>query len=502
MQPDLLWNVGGIPPEAREAARAAARREGMPVGEWLTRRILRPASAAQPDILALPESWRPNPAANADGYGSIDALHCEKKVARPSERPQGHDAYPDRSLELREEPRSEPWQSADTTAQSGQDLEDPAGAITQLKSAVAALAERQRQYEQRSANPAFKDAVIALHAGLSKLNEQTTQASRLTGTQINDLSQRVGSLSSKIELTNCQMEISALQVKDELAGLDRRIDQLERLNLGDATAALRGSIRDLGAKVIEAETLRAKQLRGLKKGLVDLGTHIAHSNVDQKIAQLDQRVSELSRSGDRALIAQKLSDELARLARRLDSAEAIYRQDFARLQERLNSTQPQTPSSRPDKGALPEFDLSALTQILGQSEPQPILQAAPTSSSALEVLPSSPPAAAFGDFALHARQPAPKKERPGMWPRRTAFSAVDSVSDKIRLRNIAITSITVLLFALVAAYFLYHSRALASPLPSQNYLASVGNVKVQTTSAAMTRFTLIPHAGAKVPTEP
>ena len=41
MQPDLPWNVAGIPPEAREAARAAARREGLSVGEWLTRRIMR-----------------------------------------------------------------------------------------------------------------------------------------------------------------------------------------------------------------------------------------------------------------------------------------------------------------------------------------------------------------------------------------------------------------------------------------------------------------------------
>src|ERR1700749_1185673 len=41
MRGELPWNVAGIPPEAREAARAAARREGLSVGEWLTRRILR-----------------------------------------------------------------------------------------------------------------------------------------------------------------------------------------------------------------------------------------------------------------------------------------------------------------------------------------------------------------------------------------------------------------------------------------------------------------------------
>ena len=40
MRPDLPWNVAGISSEAREAARAAARREGLSVGEWLTRRIV------------------------------------------------------------------------------------------------------------------------------------------------------------------------------------------------------------------------------------------------------------------------------------------------------------------------------------------------------------------------------------------------------------------------------------------------------------------------------
>lgn len=39
MQSDLPWNISGISTEAREAARAAARREGLSLGEWLTRRI-------------------------------------------------------------------------------------------------------------------------------------------------------------------------------------------------------------------------------------------------------------------------------------------------------------------------------------------------------------------------------------------------------------------------------------------------------------------------------
>src|SRR5437764_15435256 len=57
MQPELPWNVAGIPAEAREAARAAARREGLSVGEWMTRRILRGFGDA---VTEAPGSWRPS----------------------------------------------------------------------------------------------------------------------------------------------------------------------------------------------------------------------------------------------------------------------------------------------------------------------------------------------------------------------------------------------------------------------------------------------------------
>src|ERR1700726_2408615 len=63
MRPDLPWNVAGIPPEAREAARASARREGLSVGEGLTRRILRifpdpiEGLAAVREVANVREAW-------------------------------------------------------------------------------------------------------------------------------------------------------------------------------------------------------------------------------------------------------------------------------------------------------------------------------------------------------------------------------------------------------------------------------------------------------------
>ena len=40
MKPGVPWSVKGIGPEAREAAKAAARHSGMTVGEWLNSIIL------------------------------------------------------------------------------------------------------------------------------------------------------------------------------------------------------------------------------------------------------------------------------------------------------------------------------------------------------------------------------------------------------------------------------------------------------------------------------
>src|SRR5262249_7731610 len=75
MQPELPWNVAGIPAEAREAARAAARREGLSVGEWMTRRILRGFGDM---VIEANGSWQPLAAESARG-AQPDPLHSPRE---------------------------------------------------------------------------------------------------------------------------------------------------------------------------------------------------------------------------------------------------------------------------------------------------------------------------------------------------------------------------------------------------------------------------------------
>ena len=43
MKPGVPWSVKGIEPDVREAAKVAARRSGMTLGEWLNNKILETA---------------------------------------------------------------------------------------------------------------------------------------------------------------------------------------------------------------------------------------------------------------------------------------------------------------------------------------------------------------------------------------------------------------------------------------------------------------------------
>src|SRR5262245_56729284 len=72
MKQTLHWNVSGIPPEARDVARAAANKEGLTVGDWLTRRILAERSADSPQ--AGSGEGQAKPDAGTEGKAEVKPL--------------------------------------------------------------------------------------------------------------------------------------------------------------------------------------------------------------------------------------------------------------------------------------------------------------------------------------------------------------------------------------------------------------------------------------------
>jgi len=194
MQPDLPWNVAGIPPEAREAARAAARREGLSVGEWLTRRILRGMTEAGTPADAARDTWRfsgfaSQGAAAEPPQQQATARDSQDMLARVSRsESESQNAWRGIEEQLRGVARrldqAERSQTENNRAMSKAAAEiniaarEQAQAFDQLGAHVLALNDRLSRIEREAATDGSRDAVKALHQGLSRLADRGTRRDR------------------------------------------------------------------------------------------------------------------------------------------------------------------------------------------------------------------------------------------------------------------------------------------------------------------------------------
>src|SRR5580692_11252955 len=174
MRAELPWNVAGIPPEAREAARAAARREGLSVGEWLTRRILRSFSDMGEDPQPLPldrmgsslDAWGLPPSA-ASRRDSEDMLarvsRTEAESSEATRRIEEQLRTVARRLDSAERSQSENNRAMSKTASEiNIATREQSQAFDQLGTHVMNLSDRMERLERSAAQDGLKDAVKAL----------------------------------------------------------------------------------------------------------------------------------------------------------------------------------------------------------------------------------------------------------------------------------------------------------------------------------------------------
>src|ERR1700761_5146494 len=203
MRAELPWNVAGIPPEAREAARAAARREGLSVGEWLTRRILRSFSGMEEELPSFSsyenraptgaplDAWGlpPSAAARRDTEDMMARVGRSETESNESwRRVEDQLRGLSRRMDSSERSHSENNRVISRTAQEiNVNAREQAQVFDQLGDNISALNERMERMERATANDSSKDAIKALHTGLSRLADQITQTASNSETQVTQL---------------------------------------------------------------------------------------------------------------------------------------------------------------------------------------------------------------------------------------------------------------------------------------------------------------------------
>lgn len=471
MQPDLPWNVAGIPPEAREAARAAARREGLSVGEWLTRRILRGLMEGNPNVESARDFWRHTPNGSHGGTVESHSLNAARdsddmlaRVSRSEAESQDANRRIEEQLRAvaRRLEQAERSQSENSRAMSKAAAEinvaarEQAQAFDQLGAHVVGLNDRLTRIEREAATDGLKEAVKALHQGLSRLADQMSQTAHQSASQIaslatnveqvagkvieakNDLAHvsrtfedRVGAMEARIRLTERDAQFQADTVERKLAGLDTSDDARKALESelhrqASGLAQLNETLDRLTARFAGTEAQQSGAMARLEENIARLESRNGESVTERRLQGIEHAlndvVSRLEKTEHTNLgAAGTVEESLRSLAQRVDAADKRHREALAELRAavneangRLEVVDPQPSASQPAQVAPPpplpqpspaaapsNFELPPFPDQLNPAF-QPATPPFATVAAAMEAPPAFNPGEAFGGHAFGA----------------------------------------------------------------------------------------------------
>ena len=411
MRPDLPWNVAGIPAEAREAARAAARREGLSVGEWLTRRILaglsdmtEASSRGEWGARVGAGGYRAEPAYNVEAdyetaYRGESPFRAEERRAarRDSDemldrvsRSETETAEISRRIEeqLRNMARrldaSERSQTESNRVMSKAAVEmniaarEQAQAFDQLGSHVAALAERLERVERREGAEGLRDAVKALHQGLTRVADQITQTANQSATQISALASNLENVAGRVGQARQENQTATQSLEGRIATLDERVRTLEKAAQA-SSGLLDRALEALDSRQTAAKDAATEAIARLSDTVQRLEQKLESRGADPAI---ERRLSNIERSLADAVARIEphepapIEQSLAKIAQRLDALETAQHEISSELHKVATAARAEPLSVISEAapfGPLPAFEPPPFP-----SEAVPVSAAAPT----------------------------------------------------------------------------------------------------------------------------
>ena len=377
MRPDIPWNVAGIPPEAREAARAAARREGLSVGEWMTRKILRSFSEAADDMTPAREQWSPNGSAfAAEPRASATRRDTEDMLARVAKsEDESADIYRRIEEQLRQVARrlenAERNQAENNRAMNKAASEiniaarEQSQAFDQLGGSVVGLADRIDRVERIGATDGTRDAIKGLHQGLSRLADQISTTANHSGSQISALATSLEALAGRLAQSRHESDQIARNIDSRVTGVDNRVSDIdhkvaqidqrishvaaldERLKAVERAAQASNEILSHAVESLEARksddasTLRRDAethgvLSRLEDDIAQLQARGADPAIDRRLSGIERSLSDIVGRFDQPSNAEAIEDNIKRLAQRIEAAETRQREQAAELKSALN----------------------------------------------------------------------------------------------------------------------------------------------------------------------
>lgn len=342
MRTDLPWNVAGIPPEAREAARAAARREGLSIGEWLTRRILRSFADGPEELAPRRESWPQTapPLRAFEEPAMTNPRDTQDMLARVSRsESETHNAYKKiedqlrgmaRRLESAERSQSENGRALNqAAAEINVASREQAQAFDQLGSHVIGLGERLDRLEHNKANEEIGDALKGLNEGLSRVADQVGETANQSAGQIAQLATTLEIVVDKMGEVQERGENSTTYLSQRIGLIDERVKAIE------TTTHVRSEAIERVVHRLEGH--QAANNDAIEQAVADIeDRHAAiRDEVKQTIQSIDQRYSARREELDQAIksVDSKHSARTDELLRALATIETRHAGNAVKIEE-------------------------------------------------------------------------------------------------------------------------------------------------------------------------
>ncbi len=325
MRAELPWNVAGIPPEVRDAARAAARREGLSVGEWLSRHILRDASGLEEDASTLrapgetPDNWEaPSAAVLQRDSRETPATQGESQSHEAWRRIEEQLRGIGRRLDSNERSHGESNRFLSRTAQDmNASSRGQAQAVEQLSLTVGDLRERLERLERSAPGGNIREAIKALHLGLSRLADQLTANAGKSAGQMEQLTANLEKLAahlgkvwenadSNARLLNQRIDLAQIELTKRLDDSERSLNA--RLSAAEKTTRFNTNALDHALEKIEtaasqraaelAESQRRvsqheENLRELKESLAQLEARLPGIKLEARLNTIERSIGGL-----------------------------------------------------------------------------------------------------------------------------------------------------------------------------------------------------------------
>ncbi len=272
---------------------------------------------------------------------------------------------------------------------------EQAQAFDQLGAHVSSLTERLSRVEGRDPGDGLREAVKALHQGLTRLADQITETANQSAVQVSNLADNLETVAGRAGQSRQDALAATQALESRLAALDERVRAVE------ATAQAQSGSLSRALDAVEAQKRVPSPMDAivrLEDSVHRLEERGSDPGIDRRLMGIERAITEVRGRIEQQEEPSALEENLKKVMARLEALEAAQREAAADLRKAAEKQKA--------REELP-------SQLVAPLPPQPVEPPPPVSPAAQAFVPPfTPPPAAVAPPSAAAFGPLPGFEPP------------------------------------------------------------------------------------------